>query len=108
MADAFVYETGGSILAARCALEDGVACNTGGGFHHAFPDHGESFCGLHAVTIAIRRRQKDGAFERAMVIDSDVHHGNGTAAIFRDDASVFTLSIHQRHNHRGREAAIGH
>jgi len=99
MADAFVLSAGGSILAARCALCDGVACNIGGGFHHAYPGHGEGFCAIHDVAVAIRRVQKDGLIERAMVIDTDVHHGNGTAAIFAQDPSVFTLSIHQYHNY---------
>ncbi len=90
---------GGSILAARQALEDGVAANIGGGFHHAFPDHGEGFCVLHDVAIAIRRLQKDRTIERAMTVDCDVHHGNGTAAIFAADPSVFTFSIHQENNY---------
>src|SRR5882724_4879397 len=96
---AFWLSAGGSILAARSALRDGVACNIGGGFHHAYPAHGEGFCAIHDVAIAIRRVQKDGLIERAMVVDTDVHHGNGTAAIFADDPSVFTLSIHQFHNY---------
>jgi acetoin utilization deacetylase AcuC-like enzyme len=90
---------GGSILAARRALADGWAANIGGGFHHAYPDHGEGFCVLHDVAIAIRRLQFDGAIETAMVIDADVHHGNGTAAIFGGDSTVFTLSIHQENNY---------
>ena len=90
---------GGSILAAQRALQDGWAANIGGGFHHACPDHGEGFCVLHDVAIAIRRLQFDKAIERAMVIDTDVHHGNGTAAIFGGDDEVFTLSIHQLHNY---------
>jgi acetoin utilization deacetylase AcuC-like enzyme len=90
---------GGSILAARRALADGYAANVGGGFHHAYPDHGEGFCVIHDVAVAIRRMQFDGAIERAMVVDTDVHQGNGTAAIFAGDESVFTLSIHQEHNY---------
>ncbi|HVB29594.1 MAG TPA: histone deacetylase [Terriglobia bacterium] len=90
---------GGSILAGRLALEHGIGVNIGGGFHHAFPDHGEGFCVLHDVAIAIRRLQKDKAIERAMTIDCDVHQGNGTAAIFGGDATVFTLSIHQENNY---------
>lgn len=90
---------GGSILAGRRALADGACANIGGGFHHAFPDHGEGFCVLHDVAIAIRRLQKDAAIKNAIVVDTDVHHGNGTAAIFRGDDSVFTLSIHQEHNY---------
>ena len=90
---------GGSILAGQRALQDGWSANIGGGFHHACPDHGEGFCVLHDVAIALRRLQFDGAIERAMVIDTDVHHGNGTATIFADDDDVFTLSIHQLHNY---------
>ncbi|HVB85864.1 MAG TPA: histone deacetylase [Candidatus Dormibacteraeota bacterium] len=90
---------GGSILAGRRALQDGWAANIGGGFHHAYADHGEGFCVLNDVAIAIRRLQFDGAIERAMVVDTDVHQGNGTAAIFGGDGDVFTLSIHQERNY---------
>jgi acetoin utilization deacetylase AcuC-like enzyme len=90
---------GGSILAGQCALRDGFGCNLGGGFHHAYPGHGEGFCAIHDVAVAIRRLQNDRAIERAMVVDTDVHQGNGTAAIFHDDATVFTLSIHQENNY---------
>jgi acetoin utilization deacetylase AcuC-like enzyme len=90
---------GGSILAGRRALQDGWAANIGGGFHHAYPDHGEGFCVIHDVAIAIRRLQFDRAIETAMVVDTDVHHGNGTAAIFGGDGTVFTLSIHQENNY---------
>jgi acetoin utilization deacetylase AcuC-like enzyme len=93
---------GGSIEAARRALVGvpaGAAANIGGGFHHAFPDHGEGFCVIHDVAVAIRRLQHDRAVRTAMVIDTDVHHGNGTAAIFANDPSVFTFSIHQQHNY---------
>ncbi len=90
---------GGSTLAGRRALENSFAVNLGGGFHHAFADHGEGFCVIHDVAIAIRRLQADGAIARAMVVDADVHQGNGTAAIFADDETVFTLSIHQENNY---------
>jgi acetoin utilization deacetylase AcuC-like enzyme len=90
---------GGSILSARRALEDGFSANIGGGFHHAYPDHGEGFCVIHDVAVAIRKMQVDGAIERAMVVDTDVHQGNGTAAIFGGDETVFTMSIHQEHNY---------
>jgi acetoin utilization deacetylase AcuC-like enzyme len=90
---------GGSILAGRHALGDGWAANIGGGFHHACPDHGEGFCAIHDVAVAIRRLQFDRLIERAMVVDTDVHQGNGTAEIFGGDESVFTLSIHQEHNY---------
>jgi acetoin utilization deacetylase AcuC-like enzyme len=90
---------GGSILAGRLALEDRAAVNIGGGFHHAHPDHGEGFCVLNDFAIGIRRLQKDKAIERAMTVDCDVHHGNGTAAIFAGDSTVYTLSIHQVNNY---------
>jgi acetoin utilization deacetylase AcuC-like enzyme len=79
---AFWLAAGGSILAADHALGDGVAISIGGGFHHAFPDHGEGFCMIHDVAIAIRRMQRDGKIRYAMTVDCDVHQGNGTAAIF--------------------------
>lgn len=91
--------TGGSILAGRKALADGVAVNIGGGFHHAFPDHGEGFCVLNDVAIAIRKLQREGAIQRAMTVDLDVHHGNGTAFIFARDNSVCTFSMHQELNY---------
>ena len=90
---------GGSIEAGRLALEHGVSASIGGGFHHAFPDHGEGFCVLHDVAIAIRRLQKDKAIERAMTVDLDVHQGNGTAAIFGADETVCTFSMHQENNY---------
>jgi acetoin utilization deacetylase AcuC-like enzyme len=99
MVDACWLAAGGTILAARFALESGVGFNVGGGFHHAFPDHGEGFCAVNDIAVAIRRLQRDGAIRRAMVVDCDVHHGNGTAAIFTGDPSVFTLSIHQFNNY---------
>jgi acetoin utilization deacetylase AcuC-like enzyme len=79
---AFWLAAGGSILAAQHALQEGVGFNIGGGFHHAFPDHGEGFCMIHDVAVAIRRMQHDGKIKRAMTVDCDVHQGNGTAAIF--------------------------
>ncbi|MFB3922410.1 MAG: histone deacetylase [Terriglobia bacterium] len=90
---------GGSILAGKLALEDRVCVNIGGGFHHAYPDHGEGFCVLNDIAIAIRSLQKRKVIERAMTVDCDVHQGNGTAAIFASDPSVFTLSIHQENNY---------
>ncbi len=90
---------GGSTLAAQRALTDGCCFNFGGGFHHAYPDHGEGFCALNDVAVALRRLQADGAIRTAMVVDLDVHHGNGTAAIFAGDATVFTLSMHQENNY---------
>jgi acetoin utilization deacetylase AcuC-like enzyme len=97
--EAFWLAAGGSILAARLALRDRVGFNIGGGFHHAFPGHGEGFCAIHDVAVAIRKMQQEKLVEQVMVVDTDVHHGNGTAAIFKRDASVFTLSIHQLHNY---------
>ena len=120
---AFWLATGGSILAAECALKDGVGMNIGGGFHHAFADHGEGFCMVHDVAVAIRRMQRDGKIRKAMTVDCDVHQGNGTAAIFAAsknltaslpstgpatlrrtsakifDGDVFTISLHQEHNY---------
>ena len=125
--DAFMLHTGGSILAAERALEDGVCVNLGGGFHHAFPDHGEGFCMINDFAVAIRVMQKRGRIRRAMTVDCDVHQGNGTAAIFgsarhkmnalpsgpapaigaphgvslRESSSkdVFTISLHQENNY---------
>jgi acetoin utilization deacetylase AcuC-like enzyme len=99
MVRAFWLAAGGSLLAARLALRDGVGFNLGGGWHHAFRDHGEGFCAIHDVAVAVRRLQCEGRVERAMIVDCDVHHGNGTAAIFAGDASVFTLSIQQFNNY---------
>jgi acetoin utilization deacetylase AcuC-like enzyme len=91
--------TSGSVLAAQLALNKRIAINLGGGFHHAYPGHGEGFCALNDFAVAIRRLQADKRIQKAMVVDCDVHHGNGTAAIFADDDSVFTLSIHQLNNY---------
>lgn len=124
---AFWLAAGGSILAADKALADGVCVNICGGFHHAYPDHGEGFCMIHDVAIAIRKMQKLGRIRRAMTVDCDVHHGNGTAAIFppkaqkpkplpslsaaqvksqvsttasvADEDEVFTISLHQQNNY---------
>ncbi len=90
---------GGTMLTGHLALERGIAVHLGGGFHHAFPDHGEGFCLINDVAIAIRALQRDGRIDRALVIDCDVHHGNGTAAIFQNDPAVFTLSMHQERNY---------
>ncbi len=112
---AFRLWTGGTTLAADRALRDGVGINIGGGFHHAFPDHGEGFCVINDVAIAIRRMQRDGRIKTALILDCDVHQGNGNAAIFgtvRTPADVlptshlpyirespardvFTISLHQ-------------
>jgi acetoin utilization deacetylase AcuC-like enzyme len=89
----------GTLLAARAALEHGLAGNLAGGTHHAFADHGEGFCVLNDVAIAIRQLQSEHAIERAAVIDLDVHQGNGTAAIFEADDEVFTFSMHGERNY---------
>src|SRR6204780_48576 len=127
LVQAFWLSAGGSILAADYALKDGVALNVGGGFHHGFPDHGEGFCMIHDVAVAIRRMQRDGRITRAMTVDCDVHQGNGTAAIFAGvrvptgrlpstsastlnpaasakvrnahAGDVFTISLHQENNY---------
>lgn len=95
----FWLAAGGSILAAHCAAKEGFGINIGGGFHHAFPGHGEGFCMIHDVAVAIRRLQSEGALRRVLIVDTDVHQGNGTAAIFAGDADVFTLSLHQENNY---------
>src|SRR6266513_731892 len=127
LADAFWLAAGGSILAARQSLTDKVCISIGGGFHHAFPDHGEGFCMIHDVAVAIRRLQRDDKIRTAMTVDCDVHQGNGTAAIFAGvrvpsdplpsaggvtastarpakvrnahAGDVFTISLHQEHNY---------
>jgi acetoin utilization deacetylase AcuC-like enzyme len=91
--------SGGSILTGQLALKHGVAVHLGGGFHHAFPGHGEGFCPLNDAAVAVQRLRADREIERAMVIDCDVHHGNGTAAVFEGDSGVFTFSMHQENNY---------
>jgi acetoin utilization deacetylase AcuC-like enzyme len=122
LVDATLSGCGGTIAAAQLALENGVAMSIGGGFHHAFPGHGEGFCMLHDVAIAIRRLQANRAIQRALIVDLDVHHGNGTATIFLPASTditaqetmsggtlvgscapsadgVFTISLHQWNNY---------
>jgi len=129
LVEAFWLAAGGSILAARQCLSDRVSISIGGGFHHAFPDHGEGFCMIHDVAVAIRRLQRDHRIRTAMTVDCDVHQGNGTAVIFGgtrpasaplpssgspvahpNDArrertrgahggDVFTISLHQQNNY---------
>ncbi len=99
MVEGFWLATGGTILASRNALRDRIGFNIGGGFHHAFPAHGEGFCAINDVAIAIRALQRERVIEKALVVDCDVHHGNGTAAIFAGDTSVLTLSLHQFNNY---------
>lgn len=94
--DAVRLAAGGSILAARLALETrGILLNIGGGFHHAFSAHGEGFCFINDVAVAVRVLQRDTPAARILIVDCDLHQGNGTARIFEWDDSVFTLSIHQ-------------
>jgi acetoin utilization deacetylase AcuC-like enzyme len=90
---------GGTLNAARWALEDGISSNLAGGTHHAFADRGEGFCVLNDVAIAIRVLVRDGRIRRAAVVDCDVHQGNGTATIFEGDANVFTFSLHGAKNY---------
>jgi acetoin utilization deacetylase AcuC-like enzyme len=89
----------GTLLAARAALVDGLAANLAGGTHHAFAGHGEGFCVLNDVAVAIRKLQAERSIRRAAVIDLDVHQGNGTAAIFEADATVYTFSMHGERNY---------
>ncbi|GAC1302916.1 MAG: histone deacetylase [Steroidobacteraceae bacterium] len=89
----------GTLLAARWALEEGVAGNLAGGTHHAFADHGEGFCVLNDVAVAISKLREEGSIARALVVDLDVHQGNGTAAIFRNIPEVFTFSMHGERNY---------
>lgn len=93
----------GTLEAARAALDDGLAGNLAGGTHHAFPGHGEGFCVLNDVAVAIRVLQREGRIRRALVVDLDVHQGNGTAAIFEGDADVFTFSMHGERNYPTRK-----
>lgn len=88
------FKSGGTKLAVEIALERGLAANLGGGYHHAFPDCGRGFCALHDIGIAIRSAQRAGKCKRALVVDVDFHQGDGTARVFANDDSVFTLSIH--------------
>jgi len=127
LVEAFLHVAGGSIAAARLALRNRCCVHIGGGFHHAFADHGEGFCLINDVAVAIRRVQRDGLIARAMVIDCDAHQGNGTAAIFgtggpepfpppswstpmrapartttvktSEARDVFTVSLHQESNY---------
>jgi acetoin utilization deacetylase AcuC-like enzyme len=100
MVEGFRTMVGGTIEAARRAVNDrAVVAHIGGGLHHAFANHGEGFCPFNDVAVAIRVLQRDGAIERAAIVDLDVHHGNGTAFIFETDARVFTFSMHQQWNY---------
>jgi len=91
----FMLFASGTVAACRLALEDKVAMHIGGGFHHAFADHGEGFCYVNDIAVGIRKMQLEKRIVRAAVIDCDLHQGNGTARIFQGDTNVFTFSIHQ-------------
>jgi len=97
--DAFALATGGTIRAARLALERGAAANLSGGFHHAYPDHGEGFCLLHDAAVAVEVLRAEGRMRRALFVDLDVHQGNGTVGCFVGDPDVYTFSVHQEHNY---------
>ena len=94
---------GGTIAAARTAPKDGLSVNLSGGTHHAFPDRGEGFCVFNDVAVAARVLQREGLARRIGIVDLDVHQGNGTALIFRDDPDVFTLSVHGGNNYPFRK-----
>ncbi len=89
---------GGTIEACRVAVTEGIAVNLSGGTHHAFRDHGQGYCLFNDVVIAARELQWEGMVAKVVVLDCDVHQGNGTAALTRDDPSIFTFSIHSESN----------
>lgn len=90
---------GGSILAAKYAKKDGICVHLGGGYHHAFADHGEGFCVLNDVACAAKFCRLYLSLEKIMIVDCDLHQGNGNAAIFKDCNNIFTFSIHQQNNY---------
>ena len=94
---------GGTILTAKLALEYGIACNTAGGTHHAFPDFGSGFCIFNDLAIAARVLQKWGLVKQVLIVDLDVHQGDGTAFIFQNDPQVFTFSMHCEINFPSRK-----
>src|SRR5205814_3864905 len=102
---AYLRSAGGTPLAARTALAEpsGLCVHIGGGFHHAFADHAEGFCYINDIAVAIRVMQHDKRIKRALVIDCDLHQGNGTASIFENDPDVFTISLHQEHNYPAKQ-----
>lgn len=99
LVDASLLCCGGTILACGIALKCNIGIHVGGGFHHAFPDHGEGFCVLNDIAVAVRSVMDNMTVKKALVVDCDLHHGNGTAAIFAGDHNVFTFSIHQENNY---------
>ena len=96
---------GGTVLTGRLALRHGLACNTAGGSHHAFAGHGAGFCLFNDVAVAIRVLRREGLIARALVVDLDVHQGDGTAAIFGDEPETFTFSLHCEANYPPRKEA---
>ncbi|HET7010726.1 MAG TPA: histone deacetylase [Anaerolineales bacterium] len=96
---------GATLAACRRAQEAGIAANLGGGTHHAFPDHGAGYCVFNDVAVAARRMQREGRAARVLIVDADVHQGDGTAAVFQDDPTVFTFSIHGQGNFPFRKVA---
>jgi len=96
-------EVGGTILTTRLALEYGLACNMAGGTHHAFPDHGSGFCILNDMAVAARLALVQGRVRQVLIIDLDVHQGDGNAFIFKDEPRVFTFSVHGARNFPARK-----
>ena len=96
VARAHLMNVGGTMAAARLALETGLGINCGGGSHHAFADHGEGFCLLNDIATAVKKLRAEKKIKRALIIDLDVHQGNGTASIFKKNKNIFTFSMHQR------------
>ncbi len=94
---------GGTLGAARVALENGVAANLAGGTHHAFADHGEGYCIFNDLVITLRRLRAEGLARRFLITDLDVHQGNGTAALCQTDSAVFTFSMHGENNYPARK-----
>jgi acetoin utilization deacetylase AcuC-like enzyme len=92
------YSAGGTIAACRAALQDGIAVNLAGGTHHAFRDHGQGYCLFNDSIVACRAMQAEGRADRFVIVDCDVHQGNGTAALAADDPTIFTFSIHSESN----------
>jgi acetoin utilization deacetylase AcuC-like enzyme len=92
------YSVGGTICACRAAVQEGYAANLAGGTHHAYPDHGEGYCVFNDVAVAARVMQSESRARRLVILDLDVHQGNGSAAVFVGDPSVFTLSVHGAKN----------
>ncbi len=101
--DGFVTMAGGTLTAARLALEHGIGFHVGGGFHHAFADHAEGFCYVNDVAIAIARLRAEQLIGPVALVDVDVHQGNGSAAMLGADADSFTYSIHQEMNYPIKE-----